>query len=255
MSNVAASAQNLADQHTSGKTLVLPTVWDTFSAKVAEEAGFSGLTIGSHPVADAIGSSDGENMNFVEYLMIIQRITQSVDIPVSVDVESGYSLPAEELTERLLSVGAAGVNIEDVLHMQNKRVREREEHAEYIATVRKTADEAGVPLVINGRTDAVKLGLDVYEDPLGEAIERCKLMEQAGARAVYPVGLSSTDQVKAIVDAVSVPLNVTAHPVDGHGAGDLQTLKELGVRRITFGPLWQKWLGEVSAQQLQKWVP
>lgn len=56
------------------------------------------------------------------------------------------------------------------------------------------------------------------------------------------------------VAAVSVPVNVTAHPVDAHGAGDLETVKSLGVRRITFGPLWQKWLTEISAQQLASWL-
>jgi len=254
MSNVKAHAQDLAEQHESGELLVLPTVWDTWSATVAAEAGFSGLTVGSHPVADAIGSADGENMNFAEYLEVIRRIAAAVDLPISADVESGYGLEPKELINRLIEAGAVGANIEDVVHTEGKRVRERQEHADYIAAARQAADEAGVDFVINGRTDAVKLGLDVYQDPLGEAIERIKLMEQAGARAVYPVGLSSVDQVTAVVQATSLPVNATAHPVEGHGAGDVQKLKELGVRRVTFGPLWQKWLGEVSAQQLAKWT-
>ena len=85
MSNVKAHAQDLAEQHESGELLVLPTVWDTWSATVAAEAGFSGLTIGSHPVADAIGSADGENMNFSEYLEVIKLIVNAVDLPVSAD--------------------------------------------------------------------------------------------------------------------------------------------------------------------------
>ena len=168
-------------------------------------------------------------MNFAEYLEVIKRIVNAVDLPVSADVESGYGLEPGELIERLLEAGAAGANIEDVVHTEGKRVRERQEHADYIAGARKAADDAGVDFVINGRTDAVKLGLDVYQDPLGEAVERSKLMEQAGARAVYPVGLSSVDQISAVVQAVSVPVNATAHPVEAHGAGDLNKLKELGI--------------------------
>lgn len=254
MPNVREVAQNLATLHESNDLLILPTVWDTWSAAVAAEAGFRGLTIGSHPVADAIGSSDGENMKFSRYLRVSKRIIQAVDVPVSVDVESGYGLEPGELIYRLLEIGAAGANIEDVVHRESKRVRGRNEHADYIGRARQAADEAGVPFVINGRTDAVKLGLGVYQDPLGEAVERIKLMEQAGARAVYPVGLSSKDQVKAVVNAVSVPVNVTAHPIDGHGAGEFTDLKALGVRRITFGPLWQKWLSEKSAKMLKRWV-
>lgn len=253
MSDVTQRAQRLAEAHESGATLVLPTVWDAWSANVATSAGFEFLTIGSHPVADAIGSTDGEQMAFSDYIAVSKRIIGSVEAPVSVDVESGYGLEPRELVGRLLDAGAAGANIEDVVHSEGKRVRERQEHADYIAAARQTADEAGVQFVINGRTDAVKLGTDTFADPIAEAVERVKLMEQAGARAVYPVGLKSAEQVTALVSAVSVPVNATAHPVDGHGAGDLAALTALGVRRVTFGPLWQKQLAEVSAAELAKW--
>ena len=253
MSDVRARATALAELHESGDLVVLPTVWDTWSARVAADAGFAGLTVGSHPVADAIGSADGENMDFTEYLRVVGRIAAAVEIPVSADVESGYGVAPGELISRLLEAGAVGANIEDVVHGEGKRVRDRQEHADYIAGARRAADEAGVPFVVNGRTDAVKLGTDVYADPLQEAEERIKLMEGAGARAVYPVGLSTADQVTRLVQAVSVPVNVTAHPVKGHGAGDLAALASLGVRRVTFGPLWQMWLTEVSAEQLAVW--
>lgn len=255
MPTLSERAHTLAEAHDSGHTVVLPTVWDTWSARIAADAGFTGLTVGSHPVADAIGSADGENMDFTDYLAVVRRIVDSVEVPVSVDVESGYGLEPAELIHRLLEVGAVGANIEDVVHSQNKRVREPQEHADYIGAARMAADEAGLTFVINGRTDAVKLGAGVFADPVQQAAERMQLMEQAGARAVYPVGLTTSDQVARLVDAVSIAVNVTAHPVDGHGAGDLNALKNLGVRRITFGPLWQKWLTDSSADQLSTWAP
>ncbi|MDX2355825.1 isocitrate lyase/phosphoenolpyruvate mutase family protein [Dietzia sp. PP-33] len=254
MTDVGARARELAALHESGDLVVLPTVWDTWSARVAAGAGFHGLTVGSHPVADAIGSADGENMDFGEYLGVVRRIADSVDVPVSADVESGYGFAPEELISRLLEVGAVGANIEDVVHGEGGRVRDKQEHADYIAGARRAADEAGVPFVINGRTDAVKLGSDVFSDPLAEAAERIVLMEQAGARSVYPVGLTTADQVTTLVKAVSIPVNVTAHPVKGHGAGDLDDLTRLGARRVTFGPLWQMWLAEVSADRLADWL-
>ncbi|GAA4837301.1 isocitrate lyase/PEP mutase family protein [Garicola koreensis] len=255
MPTITERAHQLADAHESGHTVVLPTVWDAWSARVAADAGFAGLTVGSHPVADAIGSADGENMDFADYLAVVRRIVDSVEVPVSVDVESGYGLEPAELIHRLLEVGAVGANIEDVVHAQGKRVREPQEHADYIGAARAAADEAGVAFVINGRTDAVKLGAGVFADPVQEAADRMQLMEQAGARAVYPVGLKTADQVARLVGAVTIAVNVTAHPVDGHGAGDLNALKDLGVRRVTFGPLWQKWLADSSADQLSKWAP
>lgn len=255
MTDVTQLARQFADAHESGRTLVLPTVWDTWSARIAADAGFPGLTIGSHPVADAIGSSDGEHMDFDEYLAVARRIVGSVDLPVSVDVESGYGLHPAELIRRVLDTGAVGANIEDVVHSEGKRVRERHEHADYIAAARQAADEAGVAFVINGRTDALKLGTEHFADPLQEAAERIALMEQAGARSVYPVGITTAEQVRTLVAAVHVPLNVAAHPVAGHAAGgDRAALAALGVRRVSFGPLWQKWLTEVSAAQLAEWA-
>lgn len=255
MTDVTQLARQFAEAHESGRTLVLPTVWDTWSAGIAAEAGFQGLTIGSHPVSEAIGSSDGEQMDFQDYLDVARRIIDSVDLPVSLDVESGYGLEPDELISRVLETGAVGANIEDVVHSQAKRVRERQEHADYIAAARQVADDAGVAFVINGRTDALKLGTAVFADPLHEAAERIKLMEQAGARSVYPVGLTTAEQVRTLVAVVQVPLNVAAHPVAGHAAGgDLAALTALGVRRISFGPLWQKWLTELSAAQLAEWA-
>src|SRR5699024_7125549 len=134
------------------------------------------------------------------------------------------------------------------------RVRDAQEHADYIAAAREAADDAEVSFVINGRTDAVRLGTEIFDDPLAEAAKRIQLMQQAGARSVYPVALSTPEQVQTLVDAVTVPVNVTAHPVDGHGAGDFAALKDLGVRRISFGPLWQKCLGAASAEQFNKWL-
>jgi len=252
LSDFKERAHNLASQHESGELLVMPTVWDTFSASLAADAGFASLTIGSHPVADSIGSADGEQMDFADYLAVVQRITGSVAIPVSADVESGYGLSPQELFERVFAAGAVGVNIEDVVHKEGKRIRDRQEHADYIHGVREAADAAGVEFVINGRTDAVKLS-DHFADPLAEAIARIKLLEEAGARSVYPVALSTAEQVEQVVQAVSIPVNVTAHPVTAHSAGDLAALRALGVRRVSFGPLWQKWLAEVSTQQLGAW--
>lgn len=247
-------AQQLAEAHESGDVVVLPTVWDAWSASVAVDAGFTGVSVGSHPVADALGSADGEHMKFADYLAAVQRIVDAVPVPVSVDAESGYGLDPAELVHRLLEVGAVGVNLEDVVHSEGRRVRGRQEHADYIAAARQAADEADTAFVINGRTDAVKLGTDHFPDPVQEAVERIRLLEQAGARAVYPVGLTTGEDLSRMVEAVAVPVNATAHPVEGHGSGHLSALRDLGVRRVTFGPLWQKWLSEQSAAQLAKWL-
>src|SRR5699024_7257939 len=118
MTDVQQLAAKLAHAHETGKTLVLPTAWDTWSAAVVEEAGFEELTIGTHPVPDALRSSESENLDCSESLDVVSKITKQVGIPVSVDVGSGYGLDPATLINRLIEGGAVGANIEDVVHTE-----------------------------------------------------------------------------------------------------------------------------------------
>jgi len=185
MTDLATRASELLRLHHTGTTLVLPTVWDAWSARAVVAAGFPALSIGSHPLADSRGQKDNEGMTLADALDGIRRITGAVDVPVTADVESGYGTPAAELVERVLDAGAVGINVEDTVHGE-KRMRAPEEHAEYIGALRVAADEAGVELVINARTDAFFQTTQVFDDPLAEAIARLKLCEAAASRCSYP---------------------------------------------------------------------
>jgi len=255
MSDLQSKASELLRLHHTGAPLVLPTVWDAWSAGAAADAGFAGLSIGSHPLADSRGQADGEDMTLDDALDGIRRICAAVDIPVTADVESGYGAPAAELVERVLAAGAVGINVEDTVHSEGGRVREVAEHADYIAALRRASDEAGVELVINARTDALLHGTAKFADPLAEAITRMTACEAAGARSVYPVKIPDTASLTALQDALSGPINVTAHPVDGAPSGSFAQLRDLGVQRITFGPLLQKALTDPLTDLLTPWAP
>src|SRR3954470_17996983 len=95
-------ARALLALHVPGTPGVLPTVWDAWSANVAVSAGFRGLTVGSHPLADSIGRPDGEGMSFDEVTTRVAQITGAVDVPVSVDIEAGYGQSAATLIDGLL---------------------------------------------------------------------------------------------------------------------------------------------------------
>ena len=92
--DLAQRAVALLKLHQPGNPVVLPTVWDAWSARLATHAGFVALTVGSHPLADSIGKPDNEGMSFDDVLTCVDQITAAVDVPVSVDIESGYGLPA-----------------------------------------------------------------------------------------------------------------------------------------------------------------
>ncbi|WGL53430.1 isocitrate lyase/phosphoenolpyruvate mutase family protein [Nocardioides sp. BP30] len=252
MTDVSAKASELLRLHHTGETLVLPTVWDAWSARTVVAAGFPALSIGSHPLADSRGQKDNEGMTLADALDGIRRITAAVDVPVTADVESGYDTPAAELVERVLEAGAVGINVEDTVHSQG-RLREVQEHADYIGAIRAAADAAGVELVINARTDAFLGKTATFEDPLAEAVRRLQACEAAGARSVYPVGIPDAATLRILLDELSGPVNVTAHPTKGAPAGSFEELKAAGVQRITFGPLLQMALADSVTELVTPW--
>lgn len=253
MTDLTARSSRLLSLHHSGTTLVLPTVWDAWSARAVVDAGFQALTVGSHPLADSRGQADNEGMSLDDALDGIRRVTGAVDVPVSADMESGYDTEPAELVERVLEAGIAGINIEDSVHSE-KRMRAPQEHADYIAALRAAADSAGVELVINARTDAFLGKYETFGDPLAEAVARLKLCEAAGARCCYPVKAPDAAAVRTLLDELDGPINVIAHPVNGSAAGSLDDLRALGVQRVSFGPLLQATLTGALAEVVSPWV-
>ncbi|MFF9337700.1 isocitrate lyase/phosphoenolpyruvate mutase family protein, partial [Streptomyces albogriseolus] len=136
-------------------------------------------------------------------------------------------------------------------HSDGGRVRSTEEHAAFVAGLRAAADDAGVPLWVNGRTDLFLHAQDASA-VLDEAIERLRALEQAGADSVYPVGIQDDDALlSAVTGAVGVPVNSTAHPVKH----DLERFRRLGVGRVTYGPLLQFALTDSMTDMLRAWAP
>lgn len=243
------SAQRLKELHRAGSTLVLPTVWDAWSAGVAAGAGFDALTIGSHPLADSRGAEDHEGQTLDEVLAAVRSIIASVDVPVSVDLEAGYGAEPADLIAGLIEAGGAGLNIEDTVHSEGGRLRSAEEHAAYVGALRAAADDAGVPIVVNGRTDRFAHA-DDKAAALDDAIARLQALVAAGADTVYPVMIQDDDAlIAAVVEAIDVPVNITAHP----GRHTLERLQGLGVGRVTYGPLLQAALTEHTQELLARW--
>ncbi|MER7540944.1 isocitrate lyase/phosphoenolpyruvate mutase family protein [Streptomyces sp. NPDC097704] len=244
-------AQLLKKLHAEHKPLVLPTVWDVWSARTAVAAGFPALTVGSHPLADSRGADDHEGQTFEEVLVAVRGITASVDVPVSVDLEAGYGQRPADLVAGLTEAGGVGLNLEDTVHSDGGRMRSTQEHADFIGGLRAAADDAGIPVWVNGRTDLFQ-NAGKAADVLDEAIERLKAMEQAGADSVYPVSIQDDDDLlTAVIAAVAIPVNTTAHPV----RHDLARFRRLGVGRITYGPLLQFAMTDAMKEMLAPWAP
>ena len=242
-------AATLLELHQPGNPVVLPTVWDAWSAKLAVDAGFSALTVGSHPVADSIGRPDNEGMTFDELLTRVVQITDAVDVPVSVDIESGYGEAPARLIDGLLGAGAVGLNIEDTVHGEGGRLRSSTEHAELVGALRAAADAAGVHVVVNARTDLFLRQDGDESDRVDRAVARLTEAADAGADVLYPVGRHDPDTMRRLTSELPLPVNAMPCPIRTIPA----SFGPLGVGRISFGPFLQGALAGRAKEILARW--
>ncbi|HXS56256.1 MAG TPA: isocitrate lyase/phosphoenolpyruvate mutase family protein [Hanamia sp.] len=225
----------LHELHHNGTILVLPNIWDPLGAILLESLGYKAIATASASIAYSNGYQDGENIPFNDVLIILQKIVKSVKIPVTADIESGYAINNVSLKEnikRLLDTGIAGVNFEDSKHDDTGLVLIQEQ-AEKINLIKSTGSEMGSALFINARTDVfIKDSVLSKEEKLSQAIERGKAYKEAGADCFYPIFLKEKESIKTIISEVSLPVNILLSP----GIPDFETLKEIGVARISLGP-------------------
>lgn len=229
---LAGKAKALRELHRPGEPLVLPNVWDAAGAKAVADAGFPVVATGSAAVAESLGYGDHEQAPPVEMFAAARRIADGVSLPVTVDTEAGYGMPADELVDALLTAGAVGCNIEDTVH-GGGTLADVSTLAAKVAGLRTAASTAGVDLVLNARTDVYMHGLPAGEDRAEEAIRRCRAYVEAGADCVYPILADDPDDIARIVAGVPAPVNVLARPQ----APSPRELAGLGVARISYGPV------------------
>ncbi len=225
------TARALRSLHVPGRPLVLPNAWDAGTARLVVEAGFPVVATSSAAVAESLGYDDHQGAPVAEMVAAAARITRAVDVPVTVDAEAGYGLPAAELVARLTGAGAAGCNLEDTDHAGGG-VRPAAEQADYLAAVRAAA---GADLVVNARVDAF-LYTEDQEAVLPEAVERARAYLAAGADCVYPILVRSPAVLRSFVDAVDGPVNATLLP-----GLSVSGLAAAGVARISLATgLWRR---------------
>ena len=222
--------------HQVKELFVLPNAWDARSAKVLEEKGFKAVGTSSAAVASALGYDDGEHMSFEEYLMIIKRITASVKVPVTVDMEMGYGTTPPAIyanIQRLADAGVAGINIEDSIITNSKRtLGSADDFAKTVQHLKNNLHREGKSLFINVRSDTYLLQTN---DARKESARRAKLYASAGADGLFLPVISQEDDIASAVEASPLPLNVMCIP----GLPDFKKLQALGVRRASMGPFLQ----------------
>ena len=229
--DLVTRAEWLRALHRGDELLVLPNVWDAASAKAVAVAGFPVIATASAAVSAMLGYPDGEGAPWREMFAAAGRVARAVDLPVTVDAEAGYGLSPRELVDQLLEIGAVGCNLEDTDHRAGGLV-DAGAHAQRLAAIRSAAHDAGVPIVINARTDTFLPPSGVPEpDRVAEAVRRGRRYLEAGADCVYPIGVRERPHIATLVSELPGPVNANSGP-----GMDLATLRELGVARVSYGP-------------------
>jgi 2-methylisocitrate lyase-like PEP mutase family enzyme len=170
------------------------------------KSGFPVVATSSGAIAATLGYEDNDSMPLEEAFGVVARITRSVPVPVTADLEAGYRLAPKDLVERLLEAGAVGCNLEDTDHHGDTDLLDAGENAESLRAVRHAATQAGVDIVLNARVDVLRREGDRRE-LFEEAVRRARLYLQAGADCVFPIRLADDALIVARVSFAGFLMN------------------------------------------------
>src|SRR5690242_2095447 len=236
MADQRHKAERFRALHIPGKPLVLFNIWDAGSAKAVAAAGATAIATGSWSVADANGFADGEHVPLALAIDNLRRIVGATDLPVTVDLESGYGDAPEAVgstVRRAIEAGAVGCNLEDSFPADGT-LREMGHQVARLRRARQAAEAAKIRFFINARTDVFfQRPAEQHDDGMVvETIERAHAYADAGADGLFAPGLADIALIARLAQASPLPLNIMV----GDTTPPLRTLAEHGVARVSHGP-------------------
>jgi len=222
--------------HVPGQPVVLFNIWDAGTARAVARAGVRAIATGSWSVAAAHGHEDGEQLPFPLALANLERIVVAVELPVSVDLESGYGATSESVAESVAAVlraGAVGFNLEDQISGRDGLYPIAEQSSR-VAAARRAGDAGGVPAFLNARTDLFLHAGPSARDAalLDAALKRADAYASAGADGFFVPGLRDESLIEELCRRCPLPVNIMLQP----GSPTPARLAALGVARISHGP-------------------
>jgi 2-methylisocitrate lyase-like PEP mutase family enzyme len=220
-----AKAVLFHELHHTDRLLVLPNCWDALSAVVLKEAGAKAIATTSAGLAWAHGYPDGEKLPVDSLMYGIREITRVIDLPVTVDLESGFTddfVQLAEIVEGVIDAGAIGINLEDGNTSPDLLVSK-------IGVIKEVAGRKGIPFFLNARTDVALRSLVPEPELLKEIIRRAALYREADG--FFVPGLVDLDKIRAIAESVDRPLNVLAT----RGVAAISEIEKTGAKRLSVG--------------------
>jgi 2-methylisocitrate lyase-like PEP mutase family enzyme len=225
MSN-AEHAAHFRRLHTQG-VLRIANAWDAGSARLIESLGAPAIATTSAGVAWSRGYADGDQLPVEQLFAVATEIARVVRVPLSMDIEGGYSDNPDTVAGHvvhLAELGVVGINLED-------GAAEPQLLAAKIARIKHALTARGLDVYVNARTDVYLRGLAQAERRVDAVLERATLYRDAGADGLFVPGLTDADAIRAIASGTPLPLNVMLRP----SLPPLDELEALGVRRLSAG--------------------
>jgi 2-methylisocitrate lyase-like PEP mutase family enzyme len=220
--------------HTGPRILLLPNAWDVISARVFEEAGFGAAATTSAGIAFALGYADGQKISRAEMLQVVARIARAVRVPLTADLEAGYGDRPEDAAQtarEAIEAGAVGINLEDATNNLEHPLADLALQLQKIRAVQEAATQAGVPIVLNARTDVYLLRVGAPETRYDLALQRLSAFRDAGADCLFLPGVGDAATIGRMVADLKFPINILAGP----GSPSVPELERLGVARVSLG--------------------
>ena len=222
----------MRELHPAPELLVLTNVWDVASLRSVESLpGCQAIATASWSIAHAHGFEDGEHIGRDLMLAAVARIAAATELPVTADLERGYGATPDDVAETMrlaLAAGVVGCNLEDRMpHDAGAPLRDLDDAVARVRATVEAGREAGVPLVVNARTDPFLRKVDGAADV---AIERGRAYLDAGADVVFVPGAKAVDDIRRLVEGIGA-VSLMAMP----GMPPLRELQDLGVQRVSFG--------------------
>jgi 2-methylisocitrate lyase-like PEP mutase family enzyme len=234
--------------HHDPNPLLLGNCWDVQSAKILEAAGAPAIGFSSHAIATALGYEDGERLPFDLLVRITKRVTESINVPFTVDMEGGFSRTIDGILkniDQLIDAGAVGINLEDTVAGSTRELLPAKDFATIIEAITRHLSNTHQKLFLNIRTDGFLLDLPTA---ISETLSRIALYANAGADGLFVPCITQPTDIEQVVNATLLPVNVMCMP----GLPDFQTLKALQVKRMSMGPFLFTRVYEEAAGLAQK---
>ncbi len=230
----ARKAEQLRNLHGGPRILIFPNAWDVASARIVEELGFPAIATTSAGIAAVLGYPDGQKISRDEMLGMVARIASAVRVPVTADLEAGYGVTIEDMTETvkaMVAAGAVGMNLEDVTGSDESSQVDLPLQLEKIRAIRRVGEALGVPVVLNARTDVYLMPIGPAETRFERTVERLRAYHDAGADCLFAPGLKDKETIAKLVQALRAPLNILLTA----GSPTLSELEQMGVARASAG--------------------